>query len=238
MVLYTYTVYIKIRFKPTASPLSMTSQDSSFRLHILLGLFVGLLVGMNLLGNKITTLFGISVSVGIFMVPLTFLITDIVEEVHGKKIVTHFIVAGVITLILTFLFTGLFIALPPNARFSYNEEYRIVFGSSMRIMVASLVAFLLAQYHDIWAFAFWKKRTKGKALWLRNNLSTWGSQAIDTFAFMMIAFYQITPKFTFAFIISLAIPYYLFKMAFAVLDTPLVYLGVWWLRQDNAKRKN
>ena len=207
----------------------------SLKLHVLQGLFVGLLVGMNLLGNKITTFFGVSVSVGIFMVPLTFLITDIVEEVHGKKVVAHFIVSGVVTLILTFLFTGFFVWLPPNERFTYNAEYRLVFGSSMRIIVASLVAFLLAQYHDIWAFAFWKKKTRGKALWLRNNLSTWISQAIDTMVFMMIAFYHVTPKFTLGFIISLAIPYYLFKLAFAILDTPLVYLGVWWLRREKIR---
>jgi len=202
----------------------------SLKLHLLFGAFIGLLIGMNLLGNKITTLLGISVSVGIFMVPLTFLITDIVEEVYGKEVVKHFIIAGVLTIIMVFLFTGFFIWLPPNARFSYNEEYRIVFGSSMRIMVASVVAFFLAQLHDIWAFAYWKEKMHGKFLWLRNNLSTWVSQAIDTFVFMMIAFYHVTEKFTFNFIIQLAIPYYLFKVAFAILDTPLVYLGVAWLK--------
>ena len=72
------------------------------RLQILFAIFIGLLVGMNLLGVKITSLFGVSVSVAIFMAPLTFLITDIVEEVHGKKIVKHFIVGGVLTLIIIF----------------------------------------------------------------------------------------------------------------------------------------
>jgi len=205
-------------------------QPCTLKLHLLFGTFIGLLIGMNLLGNKITTLVGISVSVGIFMVPLTFLITDIVEEVYGKEVVKHFIAAGVFTIILVFLFTGFFIWLPPNERFAFNEEYKIIFGSSMRIMIASVTAFFLAQMHDIWAFAYWKKKTGGKFLWLRNNLSTLVSQAIDTLVFMMIAFYQVTEKFTFNFIIQLAIPYYLFKIAFAILDTPFVYLGVAWLR--------
>lgn len=203
----------------------------NLRLNILLGLFVGLLIGMNLLGVKITTLLGISVSVGIFMVPLTFLITDIVEEVYGKKVTTQFIIAGVITLVMVLLYSVLFIWLEPNERYIYNEEYKTIFGASLRIMIASIVAFLLAQFHDLWAFNFWKKKTAGKALWLRNNLSTFVSQAIDTFVFMMIAFYQVAPKFDVAFIIQLAIPYYIFKIAFAVLDTPLVYLGVWWLKK-------
>lgn len=210
----------------------------NLRLNILLGLFVGLLIGMNMLGVKIVTLFGISVSVGIFMVPLTFLITDIVEEVYGKKVTNQFIIAGVITLLIVLLYTALFVALPPHERYAAdNAAYTAIFGSSMRIIIASLVAFLLAQLHDIWAFNFWKKKTKGKALWLRNNFSTFVSQAIDTFVFMMIAFYQISPKFDLAFIIQLSIPYYLFKMLFAVLDTPLVYLGVWWLKKGDKEIK-
>ena len=63
------------------------------------------------------------------------------------------------------------------------------------------------------------------------NLSTIVSQLIDTFVFMMIAFYQLTPKFTFIFIIHLIIPYYLFKILFAIIDTPFVYLGVNWLKK-------
>ena len=208
------------------------------KLQILLGIFVGLLIGMNLLGGKITTLFGISVSVGIFMVPLTYLITDIVEEVYGKKIAKHFVLAGVIALIMIFFYTALCVWLEPHDRYTeMNDAYTSIFNGSLRIMVASVVAFLLAQFHDVWAFEFWKKKTKGKMLWLRNNLSTFVSQGIDTFVFMMIAFYHVTPKFTFGFIISLAIPYYLFKIGFAVLDTPFVYLGVKWLRGGKEEEK-
>lgn len=202
------------------------------KLHLLLGLFVGLLVGMNLLGGKIIFLFGVSASVGIFMVPLTFLITDIVEEVHGKKVTQQFIITGVITIIIMFLYTALFIVLEPHERYSFNEEYKTIFGASLRIMIASVIAFILAQTHDVWAFAWWKKKTLGKMLWLRNNLSTIVSQFIDTSVFMFIAFYQLTPKFTLIFIINLIIPYYLFKILFAVLDTPLVYLGVSWLKKE------
>lgn len=203
---------------------------TELKTHILLGLFVGLLVGMNLLGGKITSLFGVSVSVGIFMVPLTFLITDIVEEVHGKKLAQHFVISGVVVLVLILLYTALFVVLEPHQRYGFNEEYKTIFGGSLRIIIASLVAFVLSQTHDVWAFSFWKKKTKGKALWLRNNLSTIVSQFIDTFVFMMIAFYHMSDKFTFWFIIQLIIPYYLFKIAFALLDTPFIYLGVRWLR--------
>lgn len=204
---------------------------NDLKLQILFALFIGLLVGMNLLGGKITTLLGVPVSVAIFIVPFTFLITDIVEEVHGRKLVQNFIISGLIVLAVMFLYILLFINLDNHPRYTFNSEYVIIFGSSLRLVIASMVAFFLAQMHDVLIFEWLKKKTKKKALWLRNNISTMLSQLIDTFVFMMIAFYGITPKFTFAFIISLVIPYYLFKIAFAALDTPLVYLGVRWLRK-------
>jgi len=206
---------------------------NNLKLQILFSLFISLLVGMNLLGGKITTLFGVSVSVGIFMTPLTFLITDIVEEVYGKKVVRNFIIGGVISLMVIFLYTTLFIYLKPHSRYTFNNEYQIIFKSSLRMIIASIVAFLLAQTHDMFAFEWLKKKTKGKALWLRNNISTIISQLIDTSVFMMISFYHLTPKFTLHFIISLIVPYYLFKVLFALADTPFVYLGVKWLKSKN-----
>ena len=127
------------------------------RLQILFAIFIGLLVGMNLLGGKIISLFGVSVSVAIFMAPLTFLITDIVEEIYGKKTVKHFIVGGVLTLIIIFLYAGVFIALEPHERYSFNNEYKTIFGSSLRIIAASIIAFALAQIHDVISFEWWNR---------------------------------------------------------------------------------
>ncbi len=207
----------------------------SLKLNVLLGIFVGLLIGMNLLGAKIITVLGVSVSVGIFMVPITFLITDIVAEVFGKKIATQFLVSGVIALLMIFVYTWIFVQLSPNERYTADEAYKTVFESSLRIIIASVVAFVFSQFHDIVAFEWWKTKTKGKMLWLRNNMSTFISQAIDTFIFMMLAFYQMTPKFDFGFVMRLAIPFYIFKLVFAVIDTPFVYLGVRWLRPELEK---
>jgi len=163
----------------------------------------------------LTVLFGVSVSVAIFMMPLTFLITDIVTEVYGKKAAREFVMIGVVTMALIFIYTALFVMLPAHERYEFGSEYQTIFGSSLRMLFASIVAFFLAQIHDVWAYEFWKKKTGGKMLWLRNNLSTIMSQAIDTFIFMMIAFYLLTPTFTLFFIIQLSIPLYLFKILFA-----------------------
>ena len=99
------------------------------------------------------------------------------------------------------------------------------------MIVASLIAFIVSQTHDIWAFDFWKKKFKGKYLWIRNNASTFVSQAIDTLLFMFIAFYGISDKFTVHFILQLSLTYWLFKITFAALDTPFVYLLVKWLKK-------
>jgi len=209
----------------------MEKLEQATKLDILLALFVASLIGANLLGTKITTLLGVSVSVGIFAYPISFLITDIVAEVFGKTKAKKFVLAGFISLILIIILTYISVKLPAAERYSYNNEYSIIFGASIRMIIASMVAFLLAQLHDVWIFHKLKEKTKGKFLWLRNNISTIISQFIDTTIFMFIAFYAVTPKFDVAFIFTLIIPYWLFKIAFAILDTPLVYAGIKWLKK-------
>ena len=205
--------------------------DQNDKLNLLLGIFVTALIVANLLGVKITELLGVRVSVGIFAFPITFLVTDMVAEVFGKRKAQSFVMAGVFALIVTFLFVLLGVKLPPHEFYEFNEEYKTIFNSSLRMIVASLIAFALSQLHDVWAFHFWKEKTKGRFLWLRNNFSTVVSQFLDTTIFMFIAFYQISEKFTATFIFSLIIPYWLLKVLFAVIDTPFVYLGVKWLKR-------
>jgi uncharacterized integral membrane protein (TIGR00697 family) len=209
---------------------------SNFKLNLLFGLFTGLLVAMNLLGIKtiLTPFWGAEVSVAIFMAPLTFLITDIVEEVYGRKLTGQFIAIGVITLLILAIYNLLFVWLPVGEKTAYLEpSYQEVFRKTPRMILASLSAFALAQLNDRWLFAWIKTKTKGKMLWLRNNLSTIVSQFIDTFVFMLIAFWGTSDTFTLKYVFwGMTIPYYLFKVAFAFLDTPLVYLGVKWLRRS------
>ena len=209
----------------------MFTLSKELRLYIIFGLFIGFLIGMNVLGGKIVPFGPFQVSVAFLIVPLSFLITDIVEEVYGKKKAREFIIAGVISLIVFLGFIILFLVLPPAERFTHNEEYRTIFGTSARIVFASITAFLLSQFHDVWSFKFWKDTTKGKMLWLRTNLSTTVSMTIDTFVFMFLAFYMLTPKFTFGFIIQMIIPYLIFKIVWGMTSSPLVYAGASWLRK-------
>lgn len=175
----------------------------------------------------------IHVSVGILTVPVMFLVTDIVAEVMGKEVAKKFVMTAIAVMLFVLVITFISVALPadPTREYFSQEAYASIFSVSIRMMIASIIAFVLAQYHDIWAFGFWKKLTKGKWLWFRNNASTIVSQFIDSTVFMFIAFYGISDKFTAGFIFTLIIPYWLFKILFALIDTPFAYLGVKWLKE-------
>jgi uncharacterized integral membrane protein (TIGR00697 family) len=206
------------------------------KLYILLGLFVMAVIVANLMGAKITSIFGVSMSVAIFIFPLTFLITDIVEEVYGKEKTRMFVLTAFFALVLVLLFTAFFVWLPAAERFTFNEQYVTIFSLSLRMTIASIIAFLISQFHDIWAFNFWKQKTKGKHLWLRNNASTIVSQLLDTTIFMFLAFLYMTPKFTAGYVVALIIPYWLLKVFMALADTPFCYLGVWWLKGEKPEK--
>lgn len=221
--------------------------DLEKKTNLLLGLFVASLIAANLIGGKITQFWIIQVSVGVFAYPITFLITDVVEEVHGKERTKTFIWVGFICMLFVLLMTALAVKLPFASRsYLQAEQYTPVFGMSLRFFIASITAFLVSQLHDVWAFNFWRQKTHGKWLWLRNNASTIVSQFIDTVLFMFIALYYIpwlpqtlntSPKFTVAYLFTLIIPYYILKIIIALFDTPFVYLSVWWLRGSAKPKK-
>lgn len=177
----------------------------------------------------------IRASVGILTVPMMFLITDIVEEVLGKQKARQFVNTAIVIMIFVLAITAISVWLPadPTRQYFSQDAYKKIFSVTIRMSIASIIAFILAQHHDIWAFSFWKQKTKGRWLWWRNNASTIVSQFIDSTVFMFIAFYGLTPKFDTLYIFSLIIPYWLFKVLFALLDTPLCYLGVKWLKNTS-----
>lgn len=207
----------------------MFSKDQ--KKQFLFALYLTSMVLVNTLGSKITTLGTVRASVGVFFVPVLFLVTDIVGEVFGRKTSAQFVNLSTIMLVFMFLMMGLCIILPPNPTWGLQESYAAIFGSSMRMTVASLISFFIAQHVDVLTFSTIKRITKEKHLWIRNNVSTVISQFIDTTIFMFIAFYHISERYTATFIFSLIFPYWAFKVLFALLDTPFCYLGVWWLRR-------
>jgi uncharacterized integral membrane protein (TIGR00697 family) len=198
----------------------------------LFALYITGMIVVNTVGSKIISLFGVRVSVGIFFMPVLFLVTDIVGEVKGHAHATLFVRYSILMLVILFVVTGLFIKITPHPSWELQQQYQQIFGMSMRMSLASLISFAVSQTIDVNIFLLFKKLSKDRMLWLRNNLSTIVSQFIDTVIFMFIAFYHITPTFTAAYVFSLIIPYWLFKVLFALIDTPFCYLGVQWLKKE------
>ena len=197
---------------------------------IIYALYITFMVLVNTIGSKIISLAGVRVSVGIFFMPVLFVATDIVGEVYGEKEVKTFVNICLAMLVIMVTMTRLCIAIAPNENWPYQNEYSIIFGSSLRMTCASIVSFAVSQKLDVVLFAFIRRLTGEKHLWIRNNVATIICQFLDTVLFEFIAFWHLTPTYTFSFLFTLIIPYWLFKVLFALLDTPICYLGVRWLK--------
>jgi uncharacterized integral membrane protein (TIGR00697 family) len=206
-----------------------------YKIQILLTIFISSLLLGNLLGSKLIEIFGIVTSVGLFGYPVTFLVTDIVEEVKGREVSKIFVHTGFLSLCIATLFVLVSTGLPPSPLYPYSEAYNNVFSNSLRIILASMIAFTISQHHDIWAFNFWKQKTNGRYMWLRNNFSTIVSQLLDSIVFLFIAFYHVTPELDAVAVFHMILPLWALKIIFALLDTPFVYLGVRWLASEDVE---
>lgn len=205
------------------------------KLDILLALYITSLIAAELLGSKIITLLGANISVGIIAFPITFLINDIVTEIAGKERARHFVRTGLGMLVLLFGLVLLARALPPASFYSHNDAYDTVFANSLRVILASLSAFIVSELLDIAIFSNIRKRLK-KFFWLRVNVSNIISQFIDTTIFMFIAFYMVTSAYNLDKMVALILPYWGLKILFSFVQTPLAYLGVYWLRRGEKEK--
>ncbi len=199
---------------------------------VLAAMFVLALAAANVISSKIITLFGFSAPAGIIVYPVTFMVTDVVSEVFGKRFSKHVVWLGLVMMLLLLFITKVAIWLPPARFYRHQQAFKTVFSASTRIILASLTAYLASQTCDVALFHFWRNVTNARYLWIRNNLATMTSQLIDTVLFIMIAFYGV---YGFSDCLRLIGGQYLFKFVFAILDTPFVYLGVWWAKRGNAQ---
>ena len=198
---------------------------------VLAGLFLGSLVVTNLIANKFLTVdLGFKVfvlSAGALPYPLTFLVTDLLSEIYGRRRANQVVWTGfVVSLFVLFaLWLGsLFPAIPESP--VDDATYLKVFKNAWRVIGASMVAYLVAQLVDVRLFHFWKHLTGGKHLWLRNNGSTVLSQLVDSVLVVFVLFAGVQ---SFDWMMGTILDLWLFKAMVALLDTPLFYLGTAWL---------
>lgn len=197
---------------------------------ILYALYIAAMIIVNLVGTKISTVGGVRISVGILFMPILFVIADVISEVYGKSQASKLVNLSVCMLIFMFISVFVCIKMPANATWGLQKQYEAVFAPSLRMTFASVLSFFVSQKIDVAIFLLFKKLTKSKYLFIRNNISTIISQFFDTVLFMFLAFWKTTDSYTASFVFSLVIPYWIFKIVLALLDTPFCYLGVAWLK--------
>eukprot|EP00752_Nemacystus_decipiens_P016142 g14435.t1 len=241
--------------KPDPFPAKVLHRRRERVFLVMAGLFLGTLAMLNILGisrfivlatHSSETGFQIgkwlpdgvvgltfAVAVGVLPYPMTFLCTDLISEFYGRRRANFVVWVGLILNLWVIFILWIGGILPGSPSESFFEIRKLAFGA----VVASMIAYLAAQFVDVHLFHFWKRLTNGKHLWLRNNGSTMISQAVDTVAVILIT-YQVggldfmideqtnVPKL----LITLILTGYVFKLAVALIDTPLIYLAVYWLK--------
>jgi hypothetical protein len=206
------------------------SEHSFKKLMIALALYLTSLLAANTLGLKIMPfIFGSHLSVAVFSCPVIFLMTDVIGEVYGRKIAKLFVLAGFISTALFIAYSFLSLAMPWSLGGAWiKDNYNTVFGVSVRSAIASLVAFLIAEYQDVFSFFFFREKIGIKVFWLRSLLSNLWSQFFDSAIFMVIAFAGI---YSFKMMVGIIISWWLYKVAMGFLYTPLSYLGIYLLKE-------
>ena len=223
----------------------MKQRNQALLLYIILtGIFISCLISCNLIFLKFFSLeikflnITFTQSVGLIAYPITFLITDIVSEIYGRKKANFLVLSGIFSsvIVLGLIFLADYL---PAASFSNpenkkvnDETFHLVFGQFGIAMAASLFTYLVCQLVDIRIFHFWKKLTHGKHLWLRNNFSTITSQLVDTFLILFLLM-TLSPEKgleNWSDLKILFINGFLFKILVALIDTIPLYICVKYLR--------
>ena len=223
---------------------------------VLAGIFLGTLAMLNILGitRFIDMSFSIAgftipfmVAVGVLPYPITFLCTDFISELYGRRRASLVVWVGFLLNLWVVFILWLGSVLPPALPIDpatgkpaldaagrlpvFFEVKSLAFGA----VAASMIAYLVAQFVDVYVFHFWRRLTNGKHLWLRNNGSTIVSQMVDTVAVILIThFYAkalpIDPnKALFGQLLVFILSGYVFKFVAALIDTGPFYVGSWWL---------
>jgi len=183
---------------------------------------VASIITANIQVVKTVEIFGFVATLGNVLYGSIFFSTDILNEIYGKKAARRGVWLGFIGMLLMTLWMQLGLRFIPHASDFAQGSLSTIFGLMPRIAAGSMVAYLVSQHHDIWAFLYWKKRTKGRFLWLRNNASTMASQAIDSAIFCSIALWGLYDTSTW---LQILLSTYVMKLIVAAVDTPFLYLA-------------
>ncbi|MCD6282075.1 queuosine precursor transporter [bacterium] len=195
----------------------------------LLILIVLHIIVCNLQVVKQVELFGLQATLGNISYGVTFWCTDLLAEKYGKREAARGVLIGFVALVVFTVLMQLALLFSPGPEDWANPHLQGIFGFIPRLVVASLLAYLISQFHDVWFFHYLRTLTRGRHLWLRNNLSTMVSQLLDTLVFCSVAFIGI---FTLPVLVQIYLTTWLIKVLVAALDTPFIYLAARWHRSE------
>lgn len=224
---------------------------------LLAGFFLCSMTLLNIIGiTKFVQLGPMALAVGVLPYPLTFLCTDLVSELYGKRRANFMVTVGLIMNVFVILILSIGHWLPPvsaatqppwqilqlaqevstpsGASISGSVElYFLIYATTSGAVIASMLAYIAAQYCDVQLYHFWKKLTHGKHLWLRNNFSTLISQGVDSFMVVTVTFGAafLAGAMTLQQMLILMGSNYLFKFCAALVDTIPLYIAVHYLRR-------
>ena len=224
---------------------------------LLAGFFLCAMTLLNVIGiTRFVELGPLSLAVGVLPYPLTFLCTDLVSELYGKRRANFLVTVGLLMNIFIILILAIGNYLPsvqpdsmppwqllqlaedftlPNGELVSGsvELFHLIYACTSGAVFASMLAYVAAQYCDVFLFHFWKRLTKGRHLWLRNNFSTLISQGVDSFMVISVTFGAVflAGAITLKHMLVLMASNYLFKMLVALIDTIPLYILVHYLNR-------
>lgn len=176
----------------------------------------------------VVTAFGMEMTLGNILFASTFLVTDIASELYGKKKAQHAVYLGIATSLIFILISQSWMLYTPNENDFATPSIRAIFSNTPRLMLASIIVYVIVQLFDVWLYhKWWDFTTKKfgdseKFLWLRNNGSTLFSQLLNTVLYTFGAFLGM---YSIPTLISIAISSYVIFIVTSLADTPFVYLA-------------
>lgn len=189
----------------------------------LYAIIVASVITANIQVVKTVQLFGLVATLGNVLYGSIFFTTDMLSEIYGKKAARRGVWLGFIGMVLMTLWMQIGLRFVPDLSDFAQDSLSTIFGLMPRVATGSLIGYIVSQHHDVFAFHFWRSRTKGRFLWLRNCFSTMVSQAIDTIVFCSVAFWGVFEGGVWLQILATT---YVLKWFVAVADTPFIYLAV------------
>ncbi len=212
-----------------------------YRLFGRQGLYASIVIGLllaNLQGPKLTQIFGLQTSMGVILYSSIYFSTDLLSERYGRREANRAVLIGFVVSIMIIVMTSISLMYLPStdvktAAFAQNvhQATQTLFSFTPRFILGSLLAYLISQSFDVWIYHVIREKTQGKHLWLRNNVSTLLSQAIDTLIYGVVVWWGVVDFLT---AMQLALAKYVFKVAIALIDTPFLY----WARSWQVSKKD